>query len=456
MTASWSYDEAIRYLNRRTNYEKKLPSWGAVTLSLDRMRRLNDLLDRPCERFRSIHITGTKGKGSTAFMLASVLRSAGLKVGVYSSPHLVDLEERIRVNGRNIEKKTLAAVLQHIRRPVEHIRGVALPPFPTFFEILTTAAFLHFAEERVDWAVIEVGLGGRLDSTNIIRPEVAAVTTIGLDHTRLLGSTVDLIAREKAGIFKPGVPVVLARQEPPARRVLLGRAKGMGSRVWSVGEEIAVENIDRIGDEPGYRFDVTTPHAAHRDCRVPLVGKHQVANAALAVGILDALRQDGKLDITEDALRKGFRSVEAPARIEVMGRSPWVVVDGAHNPMSITSLIDAVREHFRYRRMVLLFAMAVDKDIPACLELLLPHTDEVFFTATNSPRAQKPDALKSMAETRGTVNVHSEPDEQEAFRKALSVCGPDDLLLVTGSLYLVGDLRPTMLDVLGRRSATPR
>jgi dihydrofolate synthase/folylpolyglutamate synthase len=456
MPATWSYDEAIRYLNSRTNYEKKLPSYGPVILNLERMRRLNDLLGRPHDRFRSIHITGTKGKGSTAFMAASVLDAAGLKVGVYTSPHLVDLEERIRVNGKNIPKQALADVLQRIRGPVEQIRFVAPPPHPTFFEILTTAAFLHFADERVDWAVVEVGLGGRLDSTNIIRPEVAAVTTVGLDHTHQLGDTVELIAGEKAGIFKRGVPVILGPQEPRARRVLLGRAKGADARVWSVDREIRIERLERTGEEPGYRFDVVTPFASHRGCRIALIGKHQVQNAAVAVGIFDALAQNGKVDVAEEALRDGLASVEVPARVELLGRSPWVILDGAHNPMSVAAVIDAVREQFRYRRLVLLFAMATDKDIPTCLDLLLPHADETFFTVTNSPRAEKPEALRQMAEARGKTNLHCEPDEKEAFRRALSACGEDDLLLVTGSLYLAGDLRPTMLEVLGERPAASR
>jgi len=450
MTARWSYEKAMAYLNSRTNYEKKWPTYGPVTFNLDRMRRLNELLGSPHQRYPSVHITGTKGKGSTAAMVTSILTSASLKTGTYTSPHLVDLEERIRVDGRNIPKDRLAAIIERVSKPVEFIRGVAPPPHPTFFEIFTTAAFCYFAEEKVDWAVVEVGLGGRLDSTNIILPEVAVVTRIGLDHTKILGNTVAQIAGEKAGIFKPGVPVVIAPQEESAERVLRGRAGSVGSELWAVGDQIVVGTVHPRTDAPGYRFDLKTPHARHSNLEIPLVGDHQIENAAVAVGIIDVLRSRGELDLPDATVAEGLRRVEAPARVEVMGTSPLVVVDGAHNPMAIEALINAIRLHFTYRRLVLLFAMATDKDIRSSLELLLPLADEVFFTVTNSPRAAKPEFLKQIAEARGKEKVQCEADEPAAFRKALAATGSDDLLLVTGSLYLAGDLRPHIQRELAR------
>ena len=444
MTQHWSYQQARAYLNSRTNYERKWPTYGPVTFNLDRVRRLNALVGNPHERYRKVHITGTKGKGSTAAMVTSVLRSAGLKVGTYTSPHLVNLEERIRVNGRDIPRDRLAAIVERISGPVEFIRGVAPPPHPTFFEIFTTAAFCHFAEEQTDWAVVEVGLGGRLDSTNVIAPEVTAVTRIGLDHTRILGNTVQQIAGEKAGIFKQGIPVVIGPQEEPAERVLRGRARTLDAEVWGVGKEIQFGDIQARAEHPGYAFRVKTPYAEHAGLQISLVGTHQVENAAVAVGIIDALRKRGTLDVTERAIQEGLLKTEAPGRVEVMGTSPLVVVDGAHNPMSVEALVRAVREHFTWRRLVLLFAMATDKDIRGSLDLLLPLADEVFFTVTNSPRAAKPETLRQLATARGKENVHCEPDEACAFRKALAATGADDLLLVTGSLYLAGDLRPVI------------
>jgi len=450
MSTGWSYEQAIAYLNSRTNYEKKWPTYGPVTFSLERMRRLNALLGHPHLGCPTVHITGTKGKGSTAAMVTSILRAADLKVGTYTSPHLVNLEERIRLNGEEIPKERLAAILERIRLPVEQIRGIAPPPHPTFFEIFTTAAFCYFAEEHVDWGVFEVGLGGRLDSTNIISPEVAAVTRIGLDHTHILGNTHARIATEKAGIFKPGVPVVSAPQERFAERVLRGVAASVDARFWGVGEEIALTNLRRRREGPGYVFSIRTPFAEHTDLEIPLVGEHQVENAAVACGIVDVLRERGKADVPESAVATGFGRVEAPARVEVMGTSPLVIVDGAHNPMAMEVLTKAVGGHFKWKRLVLLFAMATDKDIPGSLDVLLPLADEVFFTVTNSPRAAKPENLRHLALARGATRVHCDADEPAAFKAALAATGPDDLLLVTGSLYLAGDLRGVMLETLAK------
>jgi len=450
-SGAWSYEKAMDYLNSRTNYEKKWPSYGSVTFNLDRMRRLNVLLGSPHERYPSVHLTGTKGKGSTATMVSSILQAAGLKTGLYTSPHLVNIEERIRVDGRDIPHERLAAALQRVSGPAEFMRGVAPPPHPTFFEIFTTAAFCYFAEEEVDWAVVEVGLGGRLDSTNILKPEVAAVTRIGLDHTNVLGDTVEEIATEKAGIFKAGVPAVIAPQEESVERVLRGRAGSLGAEVWGAGKEIEFGDVQPRPDGYGCRFRVKTPFAEHPGLEIRLIGEHQVENAAVAVGIIDVLRSRGKLKVTEKAIAEGLAGVEMPGRIEVMGASPWVVIDGAHNPMAIEVLVKAVRANFKYRRLVLLFAMATDKDIPGSLDIVLPIVDEVFFTLTNSPRAAKPQMLKHLAQARGKEKAHSEPDESKALEQALAVTGPEDLLLVTGSLYLAGDLRPVIQKALAGR-----
>ena len=446
--AGWSYERAMGYLNNRTNYEKKWPSYGPVTFNLERMKRLNALLGNPQDRYPSIHITGTKGKGSTAAILASVLQSAGLKVGVYTSPHLVNIEERIRVNGLDIPKDRLAGLIERVSAAVEFIRGVAPPPHPTFFEIFTTAAFCWFAQEEVDWAVVEVGLGGRLDSTNIVTPRVSVVTHIGLDHTNILGDTVAEIATEKAGIIKQGVPVVTGPQEDSAERVLRGRAGSLDSPVWGVGREVEFGRIERRAGAPGSRFDVKTPYAAHTGLEVPLVGAHQAENAAVAVGVIDLLRSRGALDVSEAALVDGLARVEVAARIEVMSTSPLIVIDGAHNPLSMHALVRAVRDHFEYRRLVLLYAMATDKDIAGSLGIILPLADEVFFTVTNSPRAARPDLMGRIALSLGHERVTCEHSELEAFRRALAATGQGDMLLITGSRYLAGDLRPVIQQML--------
>ncbi len=480
MPAAWSYDRAMDWLNSRTNYEKKWPSYGPATFNLERMRRLCSLLGDPQDRYPTVHITGTKGKGSTAAMVESILRAAGLRTGLYTSPHLVNIEERIRLNGADVPKERLAALLESVFHPVEKIRHVAVPPHPTFFEIFTAAAFLCFAEEKADWGVIEVGLGGRLDSTNIITPAVSLVTRIGLDHMNILGDTVSEIAGEKGGIIKPGVPVVVAPQERDAERVLRGKAGAANAPVWAVGKDVVVSAVasyvgghlrvapcffsppqegktgGHIGPplqekQHGYRFTITTPFATHENLEIPLVGLHQVENAAVAVGAIDALRADGKLAVDEAAVRTGLAEVSVPARVEVMGRAPLVVLDGAHNPISMEALVRALGENFAPRRIVLLYAQADDKDIASSLGALLPVVDEAFFTLTNSPRAAKPEALASIARGLGCPKVRTEPGTAQAFRLALAATAPDEMLLITGSLYLAGDLRPLILETLTTR-----
>jgi dihydrofolate synthase/folylpolyglutamate synthase len=244
---------------------------------------------------------------------------------------------------------------------------------------------------------------------------------------------------------------VIAPQEESVERVLRGRAGSLGAEVWGAGKEIEFGDVQPRPDGYGCRFRVKTPFAEHPGLEIRLIGEHQVENAAVAVGIIDVLRSRGKLKVTEKAIAEGLAGVEMPGRIEVMGASPWVVIDGAHNPMAIEVLVKAVRANFKYRRLVLLFAMATDKDIPGSLDIVLPIVDEVFFTLTNSPRAAKPQMLKHLAQARGKEKAHSEPDESKALEQALAVTGPEDLLLVTGSLYLAGDLRPVIQKALAGR-----
>ena len=450
MPAAWSYEKAMDWLNSRTNYEKKWPTYGPVTFNLERMKRLCALLGNPQDQYPTVHVTGTKGKGSTAAMVESILRAAGLKAGLYTSPHLVAIEERIRIGGADVPKDRLATLLERVFHPVEHIRHVAVPTHPTFFEIFTAAAFLYFADERADWGVIEVGLGGRLDSTNIITPAVSVITRVGLDHMNILGDTVSEIASEKAGIIKPGVPVVISPQERDAERVIRGKAGAAGAPVWAVGKDIEVAGVSRRTNSFGHRFTVKTPFASHEGLEIPLIGMHQVENAAVAVGTIDSLRARRKLALDESAIAAGLARVDVPARVEVMGRSPLVILDGAHNPLSLDALVRAVRENFTPRRIVLLYAQADDKDIASSLEAVLPIADEAFFTVTNSPRAARAETLAALARSRGSANIHSERDTAAAFRQALAATGKDDLLLITGSLYLAGDLRPMILQTLAK------
>lgn len=436
----WTYEQAIRYLNSRTNYERKAPSYGPVTYDLQRMARLANLLGNPERRYPVVHVTGTKGKGSVATMVESCARAAGLSTGLFTSPHLIDLRERIAVDGLPIGEKEFAVALAEVSRVVEHIRAVAIPPHPTFFEVMTATAFVHFARRNVGLGVFEVGMGGRLDSTNVVLPEVCVLTRIGLDHTKQLGSTVGEIATEKAGIIKTGVPVVTAAQELDAADVIRQTSERMGSRLWRDRSEIQVTDAVWNTDPPHWRLTVRTPLAEHRDLELPLLGRHQLENCALAVAALDILGERGIVPGGDDWMRRGLRTLSLPARFQYVVGRPARLLDGAHNPLSIGALMDAIREFLKYRRLHLVFAMASDKDVDRSLEILLPHTDAVYFTLTNSPRATPPEDLAARAAKFPKVEVHVEPDPNAAYRMALAHAGPDDLVVITGSLYLVGDL----------------
>lgn len=443
---SWSCERALRYLNSRTNYEKKIPTYGPVTFNLERMRRLMSLLNNPQDLYPLVHITGTKGKGSVAVMIETCARRAGLLTGLYTSPHLIELRERIALAGEPISADELARTIQHLSGPVEHMRGIALPPHPTFFEILSASAFWHFARRNVALAVIEVGLGGRLDSTNVITPELAILTRIGLDHTRQLGNTLASIATEKSGIIKPNVPVITADQDPEAARVIESVAAERNCPLFRLGREIRITASDWLPENSCWKLSVKTPFAEHVGIELPLFGRHQLENCALAVTALDVLARNGILpDNENDWLRRGLRDVVLPARLQLIPGAPSMLLDGAHNPVSVAALVDAVTSFLKFRKLHLVFAMATDKDVRQCLTMLLPHVDCFYPTLSNSPRAMPVSELTQLAsQQHANMPIKGNPDPVSALDTALASADPDDIVLVTGSLYLVGDLLPTI------------
>jgi len=444
-TPRWSYEQALQYLNSRTNYEKKTPTYGPVTFNLDRMRRLMSLLGNPQDAYPTVHITGTKGKGSVAAMVESCGRAAGLRTGLYTSPHLIELTERIAVDGRSIGKEELAETLEAVSVPVEHLRGVGLPPHPTFFEILTAAAFLRFREATVSLGVIEVGLGGRLDSTNVVKPAVTVLTKIGLDHTHQLGNTVGEIAGEKCGIIKPGAPVISAAQEPEAEAVIRRAAAERGCELMRAGEKVQITEATWQEERACWRFSVKTPMGEHRGLELPLLGRHQLENCALAVAALDVLRTRGVLPEGDEWFRAGLRQVRMMARLQYIPGRPALLLDGAHNPVSMKALAETLREFLKYRKLHLVFAMATDKDVRECLGILMPLVNCFYPTMSNSPRAMPVEEMTALARTFREVPVVGDPDPKAALARALAKAEPDDLVLITGSLYLVGDLLPTVL-----------
>lgn len=440
-----SYDEVLRWGFGRIDYERRLPQPG--DLKLDRMRELLRRLGDPQKRFHSVHVAGSKGKGSTCAMLESVLRAAGYRTGLFTSPHLSDVRERIQVDRQLIERAELVAVAETVRPVVEQLEGENQSP--TFFEVITALGFLHFARRGVETAVVEVGLGGRFDATNVLEPLLAIITSISLDHTAILGGTLEKIAFEKAGIIKPGVPVVSGVLKPGPRAVVDQIAAEQRSLVWRLGEEIEYEYVESAvassnGIAASGTVRVVTPRRNWPEISLPLLGKHQARNAALALASVDLLN-DGRLPKPVDRAiaESGLSSVEWPARMEVIGARPSTVLDCAHNVASAEALAETLTTAFPPGPRSLVFAASSDKDVGGMFRVLAPLAEKVYLTRSESPRAFQPDQLA--AELTPDV-VHAEYDRPiDAWRAAQIETPPHGLIVVAGSVFLAGELRPTVL-----------
>ncbi len=435
-----TYDSALRYLFAQTDYEQMLRvRYNRDTFSLDRMRLLLKKLGNPHKKIRAVHIAGTKGKGSTATMLAEMLRACGYKVGLYTSPHVCDIRERIVVNG---EKITQAALARHITRAEPSIEAMSKDK-PTFFEIFTALAFMHFAQEKVDIAVVETGLGGRLDSTNVLRPAVCGLTSISVDHTQQLGATIPQIAAEKAGILKANVPAISVQQTPEAKRVLKKVARTTGTQLLFAGEDIEFSYRVETSRQAGChtRICLTTPRSRFEHLPVPLFGEHQAINCGLALALLDQLKCQG-MEIDDQLAIKGLEGVYLPGRMEILGEDPRVLLDGAHNAASIQALMRAMGQHIHYDSMVMIFGCAADKDIHGIMAQITTGADKVIFTkASGNLRAAKPAYLAEVyAECSGREAQVAE-NLDEALRIARSAVSREDIICVTGSFYLVGEAK---------------
>ena len=438
-----TYDAALRYLYSHTDYEQMIRiRYNRDTFSLDRMLVLAGKLGNPHKKLRSVHIAGTKGKGSTATMLAQMLQSCGLRVGLYTSPHICDVRERIRINGDMI---TQAGLTRLIHRVEPHLSKMA-PDAPTFFEIFTALAFRHFADERVDIAVVETGLGGRLDSTNILEPEVCGLTSISFDHMHQLGNTLGQIAAEKAGIFKPDIPAVSVQQVPEAKRVLKRAAKETGSPLLFTGEDIEFSYRVESSREQGChaRVCLTTPRSRFEHLPVPVWGEHQALNCGLALALLDQLKQQG-FEIEDETAMEGLAGVYLPGRMEMASQDPRILLDGAHNAASMQALMRGIAQHIPYDSMVMVFGCAADKDISGMMAQIATGADKVIFTrASGNARAADPkDLAEAYAEKTGRV-AQVTPDLKEALRVARNAVSREDIICLCGSFYLVGEAKAAL------------
>ena len=417
-----TYSSAVAYLYCLQKHGIKL---GLVTMTALMVR-----LGMPQTRYRTLHIAGTNGKGSTAAMAAAVLQAAGYRVGLYTSPHLVEFRERIRVNGEMIAESRVAQL-------TEQLQALCQPDLsPTFFEYTTAMAFQHFADSGVDVAVLEVGLGGRFDATNVVMPVACAVTTISLDHQEYLGTTCSSIAFEKAGILKPGVPVVLGRIEGDAWRTIEQAARERQAPVFRLNEDFRTE-----GEEP-QQFSYRGLGMQYDGLTCALEGRHQLDNAACALALLGAVAPKG-IAVTAEAVRAGLRAVNWAGRLEVVDRRPTILLDGAHNPAAATSLADYLTRSDRShpsRPVVLVLGMMRDKDHRGFVEPLRDLVDEVVLTQADLPRAATAQELRASLE--GLLpHPHLVPSISDAMALARQLATPDGLVCVTGSLMLVGECK---------------
>jgi dihydrofolate synthase/folylpolyglutamate synthase len=374
-------------------------------------------------------------------MLAAILRAAGYRVGLFTSPHLTDVRERARVNGDSISEAALAARMTELAPAVAAMDADGFPP-PTFFEIGTALGFLHFAYRRCDLAVIEVGLGGRFDSTNVCRPLVSVVTSVGLDHTAQLGETLEAVAFQKAGIIKPHVPVVSGVIEPGPRAVVRQVAADLTAPLWERGEDFGYDYRPSADGGAG-EVTISTPRGTYGPMPLRLLGEHQAHNAALAVAASDRLRDAG-LHVPPASVATGLATVHWPARVEVVSRSPVVVLDTAHNVPSAAALVKTLAESFpSVRRKAVVFAVSSDKPVPDILRTLAGYFDRFHLTRYgNNPRCVPPeDAARVLGSVAPSVRFSIEPTAAAAWAAARAAAGPDDLVCVTGSVFLAGEMR---------------
>lgn len=445
-----TYQQALDYIYSFVDQEKLAPDKYVPTrFDLENMKTLLSMVGDPHRRLRAIHVAGTKGKGSTCAMTASVLQAAGYQVGLFTQPHLHTFRERIRINDRLMTEEQMIAALDGLKPFIQQL------PDPSTFEIMTALAFQYFAEQNVDLAVVETGLGGRLDTTNVIEPLVAVITSISYDHTYILGDTLEEIASEKAGIIKDGRPVVCSPQRAAAERVIANVCHEKRSPLILVGRDWLWQpgEANMEGQSFEVRCGIPDPGGLiegqrSRDFWIPLLGRYQLVNATTAIATIDQLcRQE--IGISLEQVAEGLRRAKWPGRLEILGREPLLVIDGAHNVDSVQRLMGALRQYLAFDDLILVVGFSLDKDITAMMRELTSCAEEVIVTQADHPRAGEPEVIVERTEPSETpLTIVSDP--ASALWRALELADKEDLVCVTGSLHLVGDARAAWLKAQGQ------
>jgi dihydrofolate synthase/folylpolyglutamate synthase len=444
-----SYQAALDYIYSFVDQEKLQPDkYEPKRFDLTNMHTLLGMLGDPHHRLRAVHVAGTKGKGSTCAMVASVLQAAGYRAGLFTQPHLHTFRERIQIDGRLITEEEMIALLEAQKPFIEQL------PDPSTFEIMTSLAFEYFAEQEVDFAVIETGLGGRLDTTNVIEPLISVITSISYDHTYILGDTLEEIAGEKAGIIKEGKPVVCAPQRPEALKVIADTCVERNAPLTLLGRDWLWERTEANMDGQGLRVTCQTrdagglmPRGVPEELWIPFLGPYQLINATTAIATLDQLLREG-VDLSLDDVRKGLEEARWPGRLEILGRDPLLVVDGAHNVDSMRRMLCTLTDDVRFDRLIVVAGFSADKDIAGMMAELASTADELVLTKSVHPRSAAPQQVADAANP-GNARISVVEDVPAALWRALEESSPRDLVCVTGSLFVVAEARAAWLDAQG-------
>ncbi|NKF08363.1 bifunctional folylpolyglutamate synthase/dihydrofolate synthase [Clostridium gasigenes] len=424
------YEDAMKYITEVGNF--------GSNYGLKRTFRLLELLGNPQNKIKLIHIAGTNGKGSTTAMISKILMGNGYKVGMYTSPFLEEFEERIQINRVNIPKEKLANLMDELKIAVDKVIEEGYN-HPTEFEIITCLMFLYFYKENIDFGVIEVGLGGRLDSTNVITPIISIITSISYDHTNILGNTLTKISREKSGIIKECVPVVIFPQEEEVLKVIKSKCKELNAPLHIINE-IDSELIEILQEEKPYQKVKIKGIKAEYNIKLPLLGEHQILNLSLAIKAIELLEKNKKVKISKEILEKSLEDVCWNGRLEVMKKSPLVVLDGAHNIQGITTLKQNIEKYFKYKNIYLILGILADKDVEEMIKVITPMAKEVYAVTPNSIRAELAEDLKNEV-LKYNENCIAFEKYEYALNKALEIAKEDDIIVACGSLYMVGGMR---------------
>ena len=427
-----NYKEALKYIEETHKF--------GIRLGLDNMTKLLDLLGNPQDNLNIIHMSGTNGKGSTCSFITSILKEAGYKVGLYTSPFLETFTERIRINGENIPEEDVARIISLIKEKIEQMVKEGYS-YPTEFEIVTTMAFYYYYEQNVDYVALEVGLGGRYDATNIIKSsQVSVIGSISLDHTNILGDNISKIAYEKGGIIKENGVAIVYNQSDEVKNVI----KQICYDKNATYIETNFDDIDiKKSDIYSQVYDVTIFDESYENIEIKLIGEHQINNSILALTVIKYLEGNKGLKIDDKSIRKGLINTKWPGRIEKISENPLFIIDGAHNEDGALSLAKAIDKNFKYRNLTLLIGMLEDKDIDSVLDILIPKFNKVITTTPDNPRAIDSSKLKDKI-LRYTDNVVDKKNIEKALNYTLESSSDNDVIISAGSLYMIGSIRGLM------------